>query len=101
MAVRGNVWSFSSLRLTVQATPPLHQLVVRRLLLAFVFVKTCACFAAQHLLIAQPKNDAWDVIALTVSLFECVTDIDRNIDADFIDQSQWSHRHSPFDQGPI
>jgi hypothetical protein len=69
----------------VQSTPPLHQLVVRRLPLALVFVKTRACFAAQHLLVAQPKLDNWDVIALPVSLLECGADIDRNIDADFID----------------
>src|SRR3954464_8785018 len=96
MAVRGNVWSFSSLRLTVQTTPPLHQLVVRRLFLALVFVKTCACLATEHPLIAQPEQDTCDMIALPISLLQCVADIDGNVDADFINQSQRAHRHSPF-----
>src|SRR6184192_774074 len=101
MRVRWNVWSFTPLRLTVQSASPLHQRIVRRLLLAFVFVKTCACFAAQHLLVAQPKQDSCDAIALPVSLLESVADINRNIEADFIDQSKRTHGHSPFHQRTI
>src|SRR5439155_5940820 len=98
MLVRWNVWSFSSLRLTVQPAPPLYQRVVRRLRLASVFVKTCACFAPKHLLVAQPEQDSWNVIPLSISFLECVADVDGDIDADFIDKSQRSHRHSPFHQ---
>ena len=77
------------------------QRLVRRLASTFILVKACACFAAQHLLVAQPEQDSWDVIALAVGLLEGVADIDRNIDADFIDQSQRTHRHSPFHQRTI
>src|SRR6267154_4532307 len=101
MPVWWNVWSSSPLRLTVQSTPPLHQRVVRRLASTFIFVKACACFAAQHLLVAQPEQNSWDVIALPIGLLECVGDIDRDIHAYFIDQSQRTHRHSPFHERTI
>ena len=35
------------------------------------------------------------MIALPVGFLECVANIDGDIDADFIDESQWTHRHPP------
>ena len=36
------------------------------------------------------------MIAFAVRLFERARDVDRDVDADLIDQSQRSHWHSPF-----
>jgi hypothetical protein len=41
------------------------------------------------------------VIALPVGLLERVTDVNRDIDANFVDQSQRSHRHAPRHQRRI
>src|SRR5947208_2745646 len=95
MPVRWNVWSFSSFRLAMQSAPPLHQQVVRRLCFTFVLVKTCSCFAAQHLLVAQPEQDSRDMITLPVGFLECVADINRDVYADFVDQPQRTHWHPP------
>src|SRR5436190_18555662 len=101
MRVRWNNWPFSSLGLTMQSASPLRQRLVRHLLLAFVFVKTCACLAAEHPLVAQPEQNSWDVITLPISFFEGITDINGDIHADLIDQSQRTHRHSPCHQRAV
>ena len=75
--------------------PPLDERFVRPLRFTFIFVKTSACLAAEHLAVAQPKQNRGYVIAPPVRLFQSVANINGNIDADFIDQSQWTHGHAP------
>src|SRR6266700_1227429 len=101
MPVRRNDWPFSAFWVAMQSTPPLRERIVRRLRLAFVFIKTSACFAPEHLAVAQPKQDGRNVIALPVGFLECVANIDGDIDADFIDQPQWSHRHYPLQKSIV
>src|SRR6266576_5475697 len=95
MPVRRNDRPFSAFWLAMQSTPPLPERIVRRLRFAFVFIKTSACFAPEHLAVAQPKQDGGNVIAPPVGFLKCVANIDRDIDADFIDETQWTHRHPP------
>ena len=35
------------------------------------------------------------MIATPVCLLQCSANINCDIDADFVDQSQWAHRHTP------
>src|SRR5207249_4949805 len=62
---------------------------------AFVFVKTSAVFAAEHLAIAQPTQDGGNVIASPVCLLKSIANINRDVDADFVDQPQRPHWHTP------
>src|SRR5260370_8169825 len=95
MPIRRNGWALGTFRIAMQSPSPLRQRVVSRLRFAFVFVETSAGFATEHLPVAQPKQDRGNVIAPPVRLLKCVANIDCDIDANFVDQSQWAHRHTP------
>ena len=74
---------------------------VRRLLFTLVFVKAGTRLAPKHLAVTQPEQHGRNVIAASVSFLERVANINGNIDADFIDQPQRSHRHPPLHQRGI
>src|SRR5260370_21143057 len=95
MPIWRNDWALGTFRIAMQSPPPSRQRVVSRLRFAFVFVESSAGFATEHLPVAQPKQDRRNVIATTVCLLECIANVDCNIEADFVDQSQWAHRHTP------
>src|SRR5206468_12445619 len=95
MPICRNVRSLSSFGLAVQRAPPLYERVVRRLCFGLVFVKTTPRFSAKHLTFAQPEQDSRNVIAPSVGFLKSIANINSDIDANFIDQSQRSHRHAP------
>src|SRR5213080_3541836 len=95
MPICRNVRSLSSFGLAVQRAPPLYERVVRRLCFGLVFVKTTPRFSAKHLTFAQREQDSRNVIAPSVGFLKGIANINSDIDANFIDQSQRSHRHSP------
>src|SRR5438034_10614305 len=95
MPVRRNDRPFSAFGVAMQSAPPMRERIVIRLRFALVFVKTSACFAPEHLAVAQPKQEGGNVIAPPVGFLKCVANIDRDIDADFIDEMQWTPRHGP------
>src|SRR6266567_4726563 len=95
MPVRRNIRSLCAFGLAVQRAPPLCERLVRHLRFTLIFVKTGGRFAAQHLTVAQPEQHGRNVIAPSVRLFQCIANIDRDIDANFVDQPQRSHRHAP------
>src|SRR5439155_6061187 len=66
--------------------------------LAFVFVKTASSFATEHSTIVQPMQEGGRVIAPAVGLFQCAGDVNRDVHADLVDQTQWPHRHPPSDK---
>ena len=79
----------------MQSAPPLRQRVVSQMRFAFVFVETAAAFATEHLPVAQPKQNRGNVIATPVCLLQCIANINCDIEANFVDQSQRAHRHTP------
>src|SRR6266566_7949113 len=101
MPVRRNDRPFSAFGVAMQSPPPLRKRIISRLRFALVFVKTSACFAPEHLAVAQPKQDGGNLIAPPVGFLECVANIDGDIDADFIDESQWTHPHPPLHKGTV
>ncbi len=98
MHLRWNGWSLSAFRIATQSPPPLRKRLVNRLRFAFVFVKTSGAFPTPHLALAQPKQDGGNVITPSVCLLQRIANINGDIDADLIDQSQRAHRHPPLHQ---
>src|SRR5437868_3389294 len=98
MPVRRNDRPFRAFRIAVQSAPPLDERLVRRLRFAFVFVKTAACFTTEHSTIAQPMQDGGSVIATAVGFFQRPGDVNSDVHADLVDQTQRPHRHSPGDK---
>ena len=74
---------------------PFFKRFVRCLRFAFVFVKASARFAPEHLATAQREKRSGNVITPSVGFLKGIANINSDIDANFIDQSQRSHRHSP------
>src|SRR6266487_869141 len=93
--VRRNVWAFGAFGLAMQCAPPLRERVIAHLRFALVFVKPGSGLPAKHLTVTQPQQDGRNVVAPPVSFLKCVADINSDIDADFVDQPQWAHRHAP------
>ena len=68
------------------------------MLFAFVFVKAAPGLAAEHFCLLHLLQDRRRAGARAERFFERGRDIDRDVDADLIDQTQRSHRHPPLDQ---
>src|SRR6266446_7563309 len=98
MPIRGNVWPFGPFGLTMQSASPFGKRLVRRLRFAFVSVNSATRFAAEHSTVPQPKQYSRHMITAPERFLQRRGDIDSNIDADFIDQTQRPHRHTPFKQ---
>ncbi len=79
------VGSLTSFGMTAGGAAPLLERLVRRLPLALVFVEATARFATEHSVLAHFSQNVRCAIAFAVSFLECVRDVDRDIDADFID----------------
>ena len=88
---------FETTRRGVASTPFLERFI-RSLRFAFVFVKTAAGFSTEHSTIAQPMQDGGSVIATAVGFFQRPGDVNRDVHADLVDQTQRPHRHSPGDK---